>query len=194
MAFEELGPTFIKLGQLLSTRPDFIPTDYIEELTKLQDEVPPFPYTEVEEIFLTETGRKAAQIFERFEEQPIAAASIGQVHRATLKSGDEVVIKVQRPDIEKVIAVDLEILAHIASLMEIYLEEVQGHSPTSIVELLSRTISREIDYIIELSNIKRFARQFEGNSNIHVPGVYPELSTERLLTMEYIKGIKSSHI
>ena len=133
LSCEELGPTFIKLGQLLSTRPDFIPPDYLTELSKLQDNVPPFSFPEVEEIFLDETGEKPSDIFYRFDKDPLAAASIGQVHRATLKDGQDVVVKVQRPDIEQLIAVDLEILAHLASLVEMYVEEMQGHRPTAVV-------------------------------------------------------------
>lgn len=194
LAFEELGPTFIKLGQLLSTRPDFIPPDYLTELEKLQDKVPPFSFEEVEEIFLEEFGQKPGEMFYRIEKDPMAAASIGQVHRATLKNGRDVVFKVQRPDIEKVITVDLEILSHLASLMEMYIEEMRGHRPTSIVEEFARTLANEIDYTVELANIQRFARQFKGNDIIYVPGVYRELSTERILTMEFIKGIKASRI
>ena len=194
MAFEELGPTFIKLGQLLSTRPDFVPPDYLDELARLQDDVPPFSFAEAEEIIFTETGKKTSELFHSFDEHPIAAASIGQVHRATLWEGEEVVVKVQRPDIDQVVAVDLEILAHLASLMEMYLEELQGHRPTSIVEEFARTLSNELDYTVELSNIQRFTRQFEGKGTVHVPRVYRELSTERILTMENIKGIKSSNI
>jgi len=194
MAFEELGPTFIKLGQLLSTRPDFVTPEYLLELSKLQDDVPPFSYSEVQEIFLAETGRKPEELLADFTRQPVAAASIGQVHRARLKDGSEVVIKVQRPGIEKTIAVDLEILAHIASLMEQYLEEVQGHRPSVIVEEFARSLAREIDYAVEASNIQRFARQFEGNTIIHVPAVYRDLSTSRILVMEYIDGIKASKV
>lgn len=194
MAFEELGPTFIKLGQLLSTRPDFIPPDYLYELAKLQDDVPPFSFPEVEEIFLAETGQKPSELFYRIDEHPVAAASIGQVHRATLKDGQDVVVKVQRPDIEQVIEVDLEILGHIASLMEMYVVEMQGHRPTAVVEEFARTLSNEIDYTVEISNIQRFARQFDGNDTIYVPRVFRELSSERILTMENIKGIKASKI
>jgi ubiquinone biosynthesis protein len=194
MALEELGPTFIKLGQLLSTRPDFIPTRYLAELTKLQDNVPPFSFAEVEEIFFAETAKKPGELFSRFEEEPIAAASIGQVHQATLKDGQDVVVKVQRPDIEQIIAVDLEILAHLASLAEMYFEEVQGHRPSSIVEEFARTLESEIDYTVELSNIQRFASQFVDNPAIHVPEVYRELSTQRILTMENIKGVKASRV
>ena len=192
LVFEELGPTFIKLGQLLSTRPDLIPADFLHELAKLQDNIPPFSLDEVHAIFQEELGRLPEEIFHYFDAEPLAAASIGQVHRARMDNGVEVAIKVQRPGIENVIAVDLEILAHIAELMEQYLEEVQGHQPMAIVHEFARSLSREIDFAIELANIQRFARQFEGNPAIHVPLVYPELSTDRLLVMEYVVGIKSS--
>ena len=192
LVFEELGPTFIKLGQLLSTRPDLIPADFLDELAKLQDEVPPFSLAEVHAIFKEELGRLPEEIFHYFDTEPLAAASIGQVHRARLDSGIEMVVKVQRPGIENIIAVDLEILAHIAELMEQYLEEVQGHQPMAIVHEFARSLSREIDFSIELANVQRFARQFAGNPAIHVPLVYPELSTDRLLVMEYVVGIKSS--
>jgi ubiquinone biosynthesis protein len=194
LVFEELGPTFIKLGQLLSTRPDLIPADFLDELAKLQDDIPSFSLEEVRAIFKEELGRYPEEIFHYFDTEPLAAASIGQVHRARMDSGAEVVVKVQRPGIENVIAVDLEILAHIAELMEQYLEEVQGHQPMAIVHEFARSLSREIDFSIELANIQRFARQFEGNPAIHVPLVYPELSTDRVLVMEYVVGIKSSKI
>ena len=192
LVFEELGPTFIKLGQLLSTRPDLIPAEYLDELARLQDEVPPFSLAEVHAIFREELGRSPDEVFHYFDADPLAAASIGQVHRARLDSGAEVVVKVQRPDIENVIAVDLEILAHLAGLMEQYLEEVQGHRPTAIVQEFARSLSREIDFAIELANVQRFARQFKNNAAIHVPLVYPELSTPRVLVMEYVLGIKAS--
>ena len=194
LVFEELGPTFIKLGQLLSTRPDLIPADFLDELARLQDEVPAFSLAEVHAIFREELGRSPDEVFHYFDTEPLAAASIGQVHRARLDSGAEVVVKVQRPGIENVIAVDLEILAHIAGLMEQYLEEVQGHRPTAIVHEFARSLSREIDFSIELANIQRFARQFADNPAIHVPLVYPELSTDRVLVMEYVLGIKSSRV
>ncbi|WP_310599375.1 AarF/ABC1/UbiB kinase family protein [Desulfobulbus sp.] len=194
LVFEELGPTFIKLGQLLSTRPDLIPPDFLDELAKLQDEIPPFSAEEVRAILKEELGRYPEEIFHYFDEEPLAAASIGQVHRARMDDGAEVVVKVQRPGIENVIAVDLEILAHIVELMEQYLEEVQGHQPMAIVHEFARSLSREIDFSIELANIQRFARQFEDNPAIHVPLVYPELSTDRVLVMEYVLGIKSSKV
>lgn len=194
MTLEELGPTFIKLGQVLSTRSDFIPPQYLFELAKLQDDVPPFSYEDVEGIFLAEMGQKPEELFAEFKRKPIAAASIGQVHEGVLKDGDRVVVKVQRPEIEKIIAVDLEILAHIATLMEKYLEELQGHRPTSVVEEFARTISKEIDYSVELGNIERFGKQFERNKTIYIPKVYRDLSCERILTMENIQGVKASDV
>ena len=194
MSLEELGPTFIKFGQVLSTRSDFIPPEYLFELAKLQDDVPPFSYEEVESIFLAEMGHKPEELFAEFTREPVAAASIGQAHEGVLRDGDKVVVKVQRPEIEKIIAVDLEILAHIAALMEKYLEELQGHRPTSIVEEFARTISKEIDYSVEIGNIERFAKQFERNKTIYVPKVYRDLSCERILTMENIQGLKASDV
>jgi ubiquinone biosynthesis protein len=194
MSLEELGPTFIKFGQVLSTRSDFIPPEYLFELAKLQDDVPPFSYEDVESIFLAEMGHKPEELFSEFKRAPVAAASIGQVHEGVLRDGDKVVVKVQRPEIEKIIAVDLEILAHIAALMEKYLEELQGHRPTSIVEEFARTISKEIDYSVEIGNIERFAKQFERNKTIYVPKVYRDLSCERILTMENIQGVKASDV
>lgn len=194
MAFEELGPTFIKLGQLLSTRSDFIPPEYLLELAKLQDDVPSFSYEDVEQIFIMESGQKPDELFAEFNPEPIAAASIGQVHRGVLHDDTTVVVKVQRPDIEKTIAIDLEIIAHIATLMERYLEELQGHRPSSIVEEFARTISKEIDYSVEISNIERFTRQFKENPAIYVPKVYRDLSGRRILTMESIDGVKASEV
>lgn len=194
MALEELGPTFIKLGQVLSTRPDLIAPRYVYEFAKLQDNVPPVTFAEVEEIFLAETGKKPSELFKEFDTEPMAAASIGQVHRGRLQDGKAVVVKVQRPNIENIIAVDLEILAHLASLMEQYLEELQGHRPSAVVDEFARSLSLEIDYMVEVANIQRFSRQFKNNKTVYVPLVYADLSTERILTMEYIDGIKTSKV
>ncbi len=194
MALEELGPTFIKLGQVLSTRPDLVPVQFIEELSKLQDHVPPFPYAEVAQIIESELGVAPGDIFRHFEETPLAAASIGQVHRAQLKDGEEVAVKVQRPGIRKIIEVDLEIMLHLASLMERHLEEFQVNRPVRIVEEFARTLEKEIDYTIEASHIERFARQFIDDPTVYVPKVFRETTTERVLTMEYIDGVKASEI
>jgi len=194
MVMEELGPTFIKLGQILSTRPDLIPVEFIQELSKLQDNVPSFPYPEARQIIESELGGPLEDIFQHFEDTPLAAASIGQVHRAQLKDGEEVVVKVQRPGIRKTIEVDLEIMLHLASLMERHLEELQVHRPVRIVQEFARTLEKEIDYTIETSHIERFARQSMDDPTVYVPKVFRDTTTERILTMEYIDGIKASEI
>lgn len=194
LAFEELGPTFIKLGQLLSSRPDLLPPAYLEELARLQDKVPPVSWEEIDAVFRRECGVSAEAIFPVFEHEAMAAASIGQVHRARLQDGRQVVVKVRRPGIAQLVAVDLEIFAHIAALMEQYLEELRGHSPSGVVEEFAASLSRELDFSIELANIQRFALQFKGNPTLHVPTVYPELSSSRILVMEYIDGIKASDV
>jgi ubiquinone biosynthesis protein len=194
MALEELGPTFVKMGQVLSTRPDLIPVQFIDELSKLQDEVPPFPFNEAREIIEAELKSPIEDKFEKFDETPLAAASIGQVHRARLKDGEDVIVKVKRPGIRKTIEVDLEIMLHLAVLIEKHVEEWGIYRPTRIVEEFSRTLGRETDYTIEASNTERFARQFIGNSMVYVPRVFREVTTKRILTMEYVDGIKASKI
>ena len=194
MAFAELGPTFIKLGQLLSTRPDLIPTEFLQELAKLQDTAPPFALTAVRAIILEELGQEPEGIFQFFDNEPMAAASIAQVHRARLDDGSEVVVKVLRPGIERTIAIDLEIIAHLAGLMDQHIQEIQGHNPVAVVHEFARSLSQEIDFSQELANVQRFAKQFAGKASIHVPKVYPELSTGRVLVMEHVAGIKSADI
>ena len=193
MVLEELGPTFVKLGQILSTRADLIPLEYVEELSKLQDAVPAFPYDSVKEIILSETGKTPGALFQSFHKKPIAAASIGQVHRAVLKgTNEEVAIKVQRPDIQQTVEVDLEILLHLATLMEKHVAELKFVHPTKIVNEFARTMEDEMDYRVEASHIERFARQFIDDRTMYVPKVFRELTTKRMLVMEFIDGIKAS--
>ena len=193
MVLEELGPTFVKLGQILSTRADLIPLEYVEELSKLQDAVPAFPYDSVKEIILSETGKTPGALFQSFHKKPIAAASIGQVHRAILKgTKEEVAIKVQRPDIQQTVEVDLEILLHLATLMERHVAELKFVHPTKIVNEFARTMEDEMDYRVEASHIERFARQFIDDRTMYVPKVFRELTTKRMLVMEFIDGIKAS--
>jgi ubiquinone biosynthesis protein len=194
LALQELGPTFIKLGQILSTRPDLIPLIYVQELSKLQDHVPPFPYDEVREIMKSETGRYPEDLFRHFEPNPVAAASIGQVHRAQLMENDQVVVKVQRPGIRKIIEVDLEIMFHLAGLMERHLEEAKLFRPSRILDEFANSLEKEIDYTLEASNIENFARQFMDDDTIYIPRIYRDLSTQRILTMEYVEGIKASDV
>jgi len=193
MALEELGPTFVKLGQIVSTRADLIPLEYVQELSKLQDNVPAFPYDEVREIIKSETGRFPETIFHTFHHQPMAAASIGQVHRANLKdTEEEVAVKVQRPNIQQTIEVDLEIMLHLASLMEKHLTEVEVFHPTKIVNEFARSLEDELDYTVEASHLERFARQFLDDETMYVPKAYRQLSTPRVLVMEFIDGLKAS--
>lgn len=194
LAFEELGPTFIKFGQILSTRPDLIPVDFINELSKLQDMVPPFPFEEASEIIKVELGAAPEELFASIDKTPMASASIGQVYRAELKDGEDVAVKVQRPGIEKIIEVDLEIMFHLATLMEHHVEEMELHRPVKVVEEFSRTLEREIDYSIEATHMERFAREFLNDPTIYVPKVFRETSTSRVLTMEFVDGIKISEI
>jgi ubiquinone biosynthesis protein len=194
MVLEELGPTFIKLGQILSTRPDLIPLKYATELSKLQDSVPAFGYDDVGRIIQSQIGKPPEEIFMRFEKRPLAAASIGQVHKAQLNDGEEVVVKVQRPGIRRTLEVDLEIMFHLAGLMEKHLEEVELQRPTKILEEFAASLERELNYLYEASNIENFSRQYMDDETVYVPKVFRDLSRERILTMEYIDGIKASKI
>ena len=194
LALEELGPTFIKFGQIISTRPDLIPICYARELEKLQDKAPSFPYEDVKNIFMEEFGKSPDDLYKSFDRAPFAAASIGQVHRAVLADGSQAVVKVQRPGIGKIIEVDLEIMHHLAGLMEKHLKELEIFKPREIVEEFARCLEKEINYSIEAGNMERFRECFKDDATVHVPVVYPEVSAEKILTMEYIDGIKSTDI
>ncbi len=194
MALEELGPTYIKLGQVLSTRPDLVPIEFITELSKLQDKVPPFPFRSVKKIVEEEMKQPLEAFFDLFDEKPLASASIGQVHRARLKGGDEVAVKIQRPGIQKIIEVDLEIMLHLATLMERHVEEMALHRPVKIVEEFARTLEKEIDYGIEVANTERFALNFLDDPHVYIPKVFRDVSTSRVLTAEFVEGIKVSEI
>jgi len=194
MVFEELGPTFIKLGQILSTRPDLIPSELIEELSKLQDKVPSFPYAQVKEIITKELGHEPLEVFLSFDESPLASASIGQVHRARLPGNENVVVKVQRPAIKNQIEIDLEIIMHLATLLEKNIAEMSLYRPVKIVEEFANTLEKEIDYTIEATNMERFGRLFQKDLTVYIPKVYRETTTATVLTMEYIEGIKASEL
>jgi ubiquinone biosynthesis protein len=194
MALEELGPTFVKFGQILSSRRDLINEIFYNELRKLQDEVPPFSGADAIKIIEHELDRPLKEVFAAFEEKPVAAASIAQVHRATLLDGTEVAIKVQRPDIEKVIEIDLAILLDVARLLDKNVEEVAVLNPVGITQEFAKTIEREMDFSNEARNMERFAKQFEGNRWIRVPRIYHELTTARVLTMEYLAGCRIDNV
>jgi ubiquinone biosynthesis protein len=192
LAMEELGPTFVKLGQLLSTRPDVIPKEYIDEFRKLQDMVPSFAFEAVRVQIERELGCPAEELFAELSPVPIAAASIAQVHRGRLKSDEVVVVKVRRPGIEKVIGTDLDILMGLAYLIERHIPASEIYDPVGLVKEFRRTIQREMDFAREGHTIDRFAANFAGDTTVHVPKVYWEQTGETVLTMEYVDGIKIS--
>jgi len=195
LALEELGPTFIKLGQILSTRPDLIPAQYIKELQKLQDEVPPFEYTQVEQLIKKELGADVSEIFKSFEQKTFAAASLGQVHHAILEDDNKlVVVKVQRPNIEKIIETDLDILFHLARLTERHIPASRLYDPVGIVEEFARVIRSELDYGTEGRNAEKFRKNFQDDETIYTPKIYWEFSSKRILTMEFIQGIKINNL
>lgn len=190
MVAEELGPTFVKLGQLLSTRSDILPPEYLVELRKLQDQVPPFPFSQVREIIEKELGRSLETIFKSFEEFPTAAASIGQVHRAVLPGEEEVIVKVQRPNIQKTIEQDLDILEEIASLLDKYTKLGKIYNFTGIVKEFSHILNMELNYYYEGRNAERIKKNFVDDGEVYIPEIYWDYTTQKVLTMEHIKGIK----
>ena len=191
---EELGPTFIKLGQIMSNRPDLLPKELIYELEKLQDSVPQFSGKDAQKLVENELGKPIYEIFKNFETCPIASASVSQVHRAELIDGEEIVVKVQRPGIEHIIEIDLEIMLHFANLTEKYIKGMDILSPINVIKEFEKSIKKEIDFTIEASNIERFGRNFQDDMTIYVPKVYRDYSTKKILTMEFIDGIKVSNI
>jgi ubiquinone biosynthesis protein len=193
-AFEELGPTFVKLGQLLSTRTLLLPPPFIAELSKLHDEVPPIPFDRVLTVLNAELRRPHTDFFASIEEEPIGSASMAQVHRAVRLNGEKCVIKVQRPDIENIVRVDLEIMAEMASLLENHVEGWKVHRPSAVVAEFTRQMAQEMDFTAEAAHIERFAHQFAGEPAIYVPKVFSDASTQRVLTMEYIDAIKASRL
>jgi ubiquinone biosynthesis protein len=194
LAIQELGPTFVKLGQVLSTRPDLVPADFIPALARLQDKVPPFAHSDARRIVESQLKGSLAELYSRFEEEPFASASIGQVHRAWTLDEEAVAVKVQRPGIKKIIEVDLEIMLHLATLMERHLEEMSLHRPIKIVEEFARALEKEIDYNIEASHMERVSGNFLDDPTVYIPKVYRDLTGTRVLTMEFVDGIKVSEI
>lgn len=194
LALEELGPTFVKMGQMLSTRADLLPPDFVIELVRLQDEVAPFPFEQIKEIIETELNTPLDMTFRNVDAEPMAAASIGQVHRAGLRDGTAVVIKVQRPGIKSTIDADLEIMLYLAGLMEKHLEGWDVHRPTKLVEEFARNLNNELDYTNEAANLERLASLFADDPRAYIPKVFPKATTPRVLTMEYIDGINSGSL
>jgi ubiquinone biosynthesis protein len=185
---DELGPTFVKFGQLLSTRPDIVPPDVIVELRKLQDDVTPFPMEDVERVVEEELGLTVERAFLDFDERPVAAASIGQVHRATLPTGADVVVKVQRPTAPRQVASDLRLMASAASFVRERVRQLDFVDTGELVEEFGRSIRQELDYQQEARNAEAFRRNFAGDERVAVPRVWWRYTTGRLLTLERLEG------
>ena len=194
MALTELGTTFIKFGQMLSTRPDLVGEDVARELTNLQSAAPPEPPGVAERTIEAELGAPPDKVFGSFEATPFASASIAQVHHARLRSGESVVVKIQRDGIAKTIEADLGILADLATLVERYSEELRAYHPTAVVRQFTRTMRGELDFRRELRNLEVFRKNFADDPTVHFPVPYPELSSGRVLTMERLEGVLVSQI
>jgi ubiquinone biosynthesis protein len=186
---EELGPTFVKLGQLLSTRPDLLPEAYTQELAFLRDDVRPFSFDQAQSILRQEYGRPLDQIFATIEPAPVASASISQVHRANLLDGRVVALKIRRPDIAKIVQADLDIIKNLAQLVERRLPNLAIYRPVAMACEFERTIKREIDFTYERRTIERCRLQFEDDPTAHIPAVIEEFSTSRVIAMEFIEGV-----
>jgi predicted unusual protein kinase regulating ubiquinone biosynthesis (AarF/ABC1/UbiB family) len=187
---ERMGPTYVKLGQLLSTRVDLISPAYVEALSRLQDDVAPFPFEEVERLVTTELGVRLSTVFPTFDQQPLAAASLGQVHRATLRDGREVVVKVQRPAIREQIAEDMEVLRDLAELLDTHTDLGKRFGLGDLLEEFRRSLIDELDYRREAENLSTVRDMLAEHPNIVVPEPYPDFTTSRVLTMEFVAGRK----
>lgn len=192
ISFEELGPTFVKLGQLLATRPDLVPEDYVLEFAKLHDRVLPLPYETVEQVLREEYGQALWSHFESIEKEPLGSASIAQVHKARLKTGEVVVIKVQRPGILTIINDDLNVLYFLADLLNTYVPETRPFNPRGIVDEFFRTLELETNFIVEANNIRRFTENFKNEPQVKIPFVHLNLATERVLVLEALNGVPLS--
>jgi ubiquinone biosynthesis protein len=190
MLLNELGPTFVKLGQILSTRADLLPGEFVEELATLQDQVEPIPLEQVHAQIRDSLGKEVQELFATIDPTPLAAASIAQVHRAVTLSGDEVVVKVQRPEISDRIDSDLTVLRSLARLLEAVIEETGVYTPTGIIDEFDKAIHEELDFINEASNIRAFLANHTERPYMKIPRVYDELSSRKVLTLEFIRGVK----
>lgn len=193
-AFEELGPTFVKLGQFLSTRPDLVPDELIEELVKLQDGVLPLPFSTIKQTVEAELKRPITAAYQSFNEMPLASASIGQVHEAVLHTGERVVVKVQRPGIAKVIQTDISLLAFLARMLERYVPESRVMNPSIFVDEFFRTLSLELDYQVEANNMRKMSSNLASIPDIVIPNVHSELTTSRVMTQTKLEGIRVNDI
>ncbi len=191
-AFEELGPTFVKLGQVLSTRPDLLPTEYCEALKRLQDDVTQVPFEEIEKELREEFGDRLDSEFQEINPVAIAAASVGQVHRAVLKDGSKIVLKILRPHIEKTIDADIEILRSLAHVVEDHNPDL-GFSPVAVVDNFGRSLKKELDFYNEAKNTDRFTAMFQDTDRVNFAKVYWNVTTRRVLGLQEIEGLELSH-
>lgn len=194
MVLEELGPTYVKLGQIFSNREDMLPPELTKELEKLQDHVPQLKNFDVQKTVETELNMAPSECFLSIDPDPLAAASLAQVHRAKLLNGEDVVLKIQRPNIEEVIESDLLIMKQVAKALEKHSAQAQAFQPVRIIASFEQSIHEELQFSREMDNTEKFAKNFEDNEMIHVPKVYRQFSTNRIICMEYIDGIKVSEI
>ncbi len=194
LAMEELGPTFIKLGQVLSTRPFLIPVELVVELTKLQDEVAPFEFNLVREIVEDELKAPVSEIFESLKEKPVASASLAQVHVGMLKDGRKVAVKVQRARVKEIMEVDMIILRDLAELLERFVPESKRYDPTGQIDELAKVSRRECDFLYEARNMEIFALNYADDPTVKIPDIYWEYTTNKVLVAEYVEGIKISDV
>jgi ubiquinone biosynthesis protein len=191
---EALGPTFVKLGQLLATRSDLLPAEQIESLSRLQDDVAPVPFDEIRDVVETELGARISNVYGSFEEEPLASASLGQVHRATLRDGRELAVKVQRPGIREIVVRDLEVLESFASLLDDHTDVGERYRFTDIVAQFERSLLRELDYRREAVSLDELRGNLQGFDLLTVPETVPDLVTPRVLTMERMEGTKVTQL
>ncbi len=194
LVLEELGPSFVKFGQMISSRPDLVPEAFSEEFKKLQDNVAPFSFTEVRQVIETQFEAPLEQLYAEVDPIPTAAASIAQVHSATLHDGQKVVLKVQRPGIREVIERDMELLFYFANLLEKQIPEVRIYRPVAVAEEVARSIRRETDFQLEANNCQRLKDNFGEDPTVHVPQVYWDLTGRTVITMEKVDGIPVDEI
>lgn len=193
-AMEELGPTFVKLGQILSTRVDLFPPEWIAEFEKLQDQVPPVPFDDLREQLTEDLGAPPEDIFPHLDTEPLAAGSIAQVHRARLDDESEVVLKIRRPNIQQIIEADLRLLARVAEIAEKEIEEIRHFHPKEVVRQFTLSLRRELDMISECHHMERIARNFEDQSNIVIAKIYWQWTCERLNVQSLLKGIPGNNL